>query len=210
MPPGSFEAWVSDISSPRVLRVDLSTGQATSVDSGVPLSRLLASPAVDVSGVTEKLPAGAFVYGIGASGPEVMAFDATTGTVASPLTDNGQIYPCSCPMCRCPWRRRPRWRRRSRSPGTTTARNRVDVPILLLVPLLDGSIAYIDGFRMRPLDVAGQAHPATAVAANPSLSALDSNGNQNGEVNYTIPVIASRPNPAFDPATPRSKRACRS
>ena len=198
---GKLEAWVSDFSSPRVLRVDLSTGQATSVDSGVPLSRLLASPAVDVSGVTEKLPAGAYVYGIGAerarrswpsTSPPAPSPPRSPTTARSahalaphagvdggggrgggvaPVIPSGRPPPETVWTCRsCCW-----------CPSSTEASP---------TSTASGCVA---------LDVAGRAQPATAVAANPSLSALDSNGNQNGAVNYTIPVIVSRPNPAFEP-----------
>lgn len=203
---GTLEAWVSDLSSPQVVRVDLATGATSAIDSGIPLGQLLASPAVTDPKAPKKLPAGAYVYGLAVGQGAMVGFDVAKGAVAHPLYYNGKVLPIALPQVPVSMTALSMVQVSvTLTLGPTSTQRHADVPILLMVPLVDGTIAYVDGYDMIPVDTDGNLKPNPTVSVLPTINALDSSGLPTSAINMTAPVVVSKPNPQYSPKNPYTK-----
>ncbi len=203
---GSLEAWVSDLSSPQVVRVDLSSGAITSVDSGLALSELIASPVLDDPDAPAQLPAGAYVYGIAADSPALVAFDVAQGTVAHPLFYDGKVLPVTLPEVPVSMAAESMVQVSINTViGPIKNQRTANVPILIMVPLVNGSIAYVDGYHMLPVDKDADLRANPTVTVIPAVNALNASGYATDAIDYSAPVVVTRPNPQYSPKDPLSK-----
>lgn len=196
---GTLEAWISDLRAPEILRMEVDTGTVERIPTGQPLGLLEASPAVENGTV---LPAGAYVYGSVYGGSSLIAVDVVERAVAAAQVVDGRIEPISLPST--PTAITGISRMSVAVPNTFGEGSRIrpgTLRILLLVPMINGAVAYVDGTKMIPVDTDGDLTPDPSFTIDPQVM-VSENAAYTTELDKTAPVIGTKPNPEFDPANP--------
>ncbi len=183
-PDGEPVVWMSSVDTAEALRIDPATGDADVVRTGEPIGMLHASP--EATSEPVRVPQGRFIYGITASGGGILALDERERGVAAIHEIDGEVRPMPLP---------------GYGVSLTTAlralvdvgqegdREAIQVPFLLLVTLIDGSVLYVDGGRMVPIDDYGRSAPEPTYVLEPSA---DADGEGTG-----LPALESEENPEY-------------